>query len=94
MPPLPSYAHPAAWKTACIAPVLSGPVMSSVNDLRPVALSSLPGGPLSTGQFSERFHTQFAYRRNRSTDDAVLFVLENVCSHLEKSRQVSKTDAL
>ena len=27
---------------------------------------------------------QFAYRRNRSTDDAVLYVLENIYSHLEK----------
>ena len=28
---------------------------------------------------------QFAYRRNRSTDDAVLYVLENIYSHLEKA---------
>ena len=27
---------------------------------------------------------QFTYRRNRSTDDAVLYVLENIYSHLEK----------
>ena len=27
---------------------------------------------------------EFAYRRNRSTDDAVLYVLENIYSHLEK----------
>ena len=28
---------------------------------------------------------QFAYRRNRSTDDAVSYVLENTYSHLEKA---------
>ena len=28
---------------------------------------------------------QLAYRRNRSTDDAVLYVLENIYSHLEKA---------
>ena len=28
---------------------------------------------------------QFAYRKNRSTDDAVLYSLENIYSHLEKT---------
>ena len=34
---------------------------------------------------------QFAYRRNKSTDDAVLYVLENIYSHLEKNAGSSKT---
>ena len=33
---------------------------------------------------------QFAYRRNRSTDDAVLYVLENVYSHLEKAGNLAR----
>ena len=28
---------------------------------------------------------QFAYRRNRSTDDAILYVLENIYSYIEKA---------
>ena len=28
---------------------------------------------------------QFAYRKNRNTDDAVLYSLENIYSHLEKT---------
>ena len=31
---------PAAWKTACIVPIPKQPVISSMNDLRPVALTS------------------------------------------------------
>ncbi|WP_419641928.1 RNA-directed DNA polymerase, partial [Thiolapillus sp.] len=84
---------PAAWKTACIVPVPKRPVISSLNDLRPVALTS------AVMKVCERVvlckldslvkdytdPLQFAYRRNRSTDDAVLYVLENIYSHLEKA---------
>ena len=73
---------PAAWKTACIVPVPKRPVISSLNDLRPVALTS------AVMKVCERVVLckldslvkdyidllQFAYRRNRSTDDAVLYV--------------------
>ena len=31
---------------------------------------------------------QFAYRKNRSTDDAFLYSLENIYSHLEKKQEV------
>ena len=84
---------PAAWKTTCIVPVPKRPVISSLNDLRPVALTS------AVMKVCERVvlckldslvkdcidPVQFAYRKNRSTDDAVLYVLENICSHLEKA---------
>ena len=84
---------PAAWKTACTVPVPERPVISSLNDLRPVALTS------ALMKVCERVvlckldslvkdytdPLQFAYRRNGSTDDAVLYVLENICSHLEKA---------
>ena len=73
-------------------PVPKRPVISSLNDLRPVALIS------AVMKECERVvlckldslvkdyidPLQFAYRRNRSTDDAVLYVLENIYSHLEK----------
>ena len=31
---------------------------------------------------------QFAYRKNRSTDDVVLYSLENIYSQLEKKQEV------
>ena len=31
---------PTTWKTACIVPIPKRPVMSSMNDLRPVAFTS------------------------------------------------------
>ena len=84
---------PTTWKTACIVPIPIRPVISSMNDLPPVAFTSAVmkvcervalckseklvkdySGPL-----------QFAYRKKRSTDDAVLYNLENIYSHLEKT---------
>ena len=67
-------------------------VASSLNDLRRVAPTS------AVTKVCERVVVckldslvkdytdplQFAYRRNGSTDDAVLYVLENIYSHLEK----------
>ena len=93
---------PAAWKTACIVPVPKRPVISSLNDLRPVALTSV------VMKVCERVvlckldtlvkdcidPLQFACRRNGSTDDAVLCVLENVYSHFKKSWQFCETDIL
>ena len=93
---------PAAWKTACIVPAPKRPVISSLNDLRPVALTS------AVMKVCERVvlrkldslvkeyidPLQFAYRRNRSADDAVLYVSENIYSHLEKIRQFCTTDVL
>ena len=93
---------PAVWKTVFIVPVPKRPVISSLNDLRPVALTS------ALMKVCERVvlckldslvkdytdPLQFAYRRNGSTDDAVLYVIENIYSHLEKSRQFCTTDVL
>ena len=80
---------PAAWKTTCVVPVPKRPVISSLND-RPVALIS------AVMKVCERVvlckldslvtdyidPLQFVYRRNRSNDDAVLYVLENTYSVL------------
>ena len=84
---------PTTWKTACIVPIPKRPVISSMNDLRPVALIS------AVMKVCERVvlckleklikdyidPLQFAYRKNRNTDDAVLYSLENIYSHLEKT---------
>ena len=75
-------------------PILKRPVISSMNDLRPVALTS------AVMKVCERVvlckleklvkdyldPLQFAYRKNRSTDDAVLYSLENIYSHLEEKK--------
>ena len=34
---------------------------------------------------------QFAYRKNRKTDDAVLHLLENVCLHLENNYNIGSS---
>ena len=66
-------------------PVPKRPVISSLNDLRPVALTS------AVMKVCERVvlcklvslvkdyidPLQVAFKRNRSTDDAILFVIEN-----------------
>ena len=84
---------PTTWKTACIVPIPKRPVMLSMNDLRPVALTSAEMkvcehvvlSKLETLVKDYLDPLQFAYRKNRSTDDAVLYSLENIYSHLEKT---------
>jgi len=80
------------WKTSSIVPVPKKQPVKAMNNLRPVALTS------STKKAFERVilvhlqkhlvafmdYFQFAYRKNRSVDDAILHVLNNVYSHLEK----------
>ena len=69
-------------------PIPKRPVIPSMNDLRHIALTS------AVMKVYERVEKlvkeyidplQFAYRKNRSTDDAVLYSLENIYSHLEKT---------
>ena len=82
--------------------VPKGPLISSLNVLRPVALTSavmkvceqvvLRKLDSLVKEYIDPL--QFAYRRNRSADDAVLYVSENIYSHLEKSRQFCTTDVL
>ena len=97
-----THTVPTTWKTACIVPIPKRPVISSINDLRPVALTS------AVMKVCERVvlckletlvkdyidPLQFAYRKNRSTDDAVLYSFENIYSHLEKNRKYCKTYVL
>ena len=69
------------------------PVISSLNDLRPVALTPAVMKVCErvvlcklNGSVKDYIDPlQFAYRRNRSADDAVLYVMENIYSHLEKA---------
>jgi len=83
---------PSVWKNSVIRPVPKSCCLSELNDYRPVALTSIVmkcferivlKTILSQTQHSlDPF--QFAYRKNRSTDDATLTLLNNAYIHLEK----------
>ena len=87
---------PTTWKTACIVPIPKRPVISSMNDLRLVALTSTVMKVCERvvlcklGKLLKDYINplQFAYRKNRGTDDAVLYSLENIYSHLEKTGSI------
>ena len=82
---------PKAWKESIIVPVAKGNSANTLNDFRPVALTSLVmksferivkrlllfrvGGALDPGQF--------AYRACRGVEDAQITLLNLLYSHLE-----------
>ena len=85
---------PDIWKRSCIIPVPKKSVVSCMNDVRPVALTSIPMKccerivlnqilPLVT-PFLDPF--QFAYQQGRNTEDAILVALESIYNHLEKTK--------
>ena len=85
---------PAIFKYSIIVPVPKCSPISSLNDYRPVAITSnvmksferlvkrflLSSLPRSMDPF------QFAYKANRSVDDAVSLVIETVLHHLDKKK--------
>lgn len=84
---------PVIFKTSTIVPVPKKPKISSLNDFRPVALTPVAMKVL------ERFVLkylktvtdplmdphQFAYRANRSVEDAVALALHHVLQHLDST---------
>ena len=85
---------PAIWKKSCIIPVPKKPVISCMNDLRPIALTSVPMkvcerlvlNDLKVKVAPHLDPMQFAYQKNRNTEDAILTLLELLYSHLERTR--------
>ncbi|KAI4874708.1 hypothetical protein NFI96_008077, partial [Prochilodus magdalenae] len=82
---------PTIFKTATIVPVPKHSTASTLNDFRPVALTPIISKcferPVSSHVKSclpaaLDLH-QFAYRRNRSTEDAISAALHTVLSHLD-----------
>ncbi|KAI4891818.1 hypothetical protein NFI96_002199 [Prochilodus magdalenae] len=82
---------PTVFKTATIVPVPKHSTASTLNDFRPVALT-----PIISKCFERLVSShvksclpaaldlhQFAYRRNRSTEDAITAALHTVLSHLD-----------
>ncbi len=83
---------PFCFKTATIVPIPKTAKTTCLNDWRPVALT-----PIFSKCFEELIKThicsvlpasldplQFAYRSNRSTDDAIAFTLHTALSHLDR----------
>jgi hypothetical protein len=84
---------PSIWKTSCIVPVPKKSPVTAMNDLRPVALTSAVMKVLErlvlrhlqvlVSDFLDPL--QFAYRSKRNVEDAVLYVLNRMYSHLENA---------
>ncbi|KAK1783961.1 hypothetical protein P4O66_004638, partial [Electrophorus voltai] len=85
---------PSSFKRSTIVPVPKKPRASELNDYRPVALTSVvmkcfeklfrdfitSSLPVSMDPL------QFAYRHNRSTDDAIAHLLHTTLTHLDEGR--------
>ena len=77
-----------------LIPVPKKPVISCMNDLRPIALTSVPMkvcerlvlNDLKVKVAPHLDPMQFAYQQNRNTEDAIITLLELMYSHLERTR--------
>ena len=89
---------PVIWKTATIIPVPKHGKPTLNNDYRPVALTSVPFKCLEriilerllsqTGDKLDQY--QYAYRKNKSTEDCVLTLVENTICHLERPQTYAR----
>ena len=85
---------PATWKCSELIPVPKKERVCELNDLRPVALTSLVMKCMEKivlGKLRQWFNLvqdplQFAYREGRSVDDAILVFVDNIYKHLDKNR--------
>ncbi|TWW62292.1 putative RNA-directed DNA polymerase from transposon BS [Takifugu flavidus] len=81
---------PACLKTSTIVPVPKKPRITGLNDYRPVALTSVVMKSLERlilphlkSITTPLLDPQFAYRANRSVDDAVNLALHSILQHLD-----------
>ncbi len=85
---------PSSWLLSEIIPVPKSKTVKEMNDLRPVALTSVIMKCFERIILKEiklcftpsQDGLQFAYRSGRSVDDAISLFLDNVYSHLDKPR--------
>ena len=75
---------PDSWKAATICPVPKRSRPSTLNDYRPIALTSVLMKCLELKEDSKRELDpfQFAYRQNREVEDAVLTLIHKTHSHI------------
>ena len=89
---------PRCFKTSTVIPIPKKPKVTSLNDYRPVALTSVVMKVFErlvlrhlqsiTNDKLDPF--QFAYRANRSVDDAVALALHFVLQHLESPNRYAR----
>ena len=89
---------PACFKASIIVPVPKKAKVTTLNDYRPVALTSVVMKVFerlvmqflrkSTDTFSDPL--QFAYKSNRSVDDAVSLTLHKIVQHLDTPRSYAR----
>ncbi|KAK1788543.1 hypothetical protein P4O66_016974 [Electrophorus voltai] len=85
---------PSSFKRSTIVPVPKKPRPSDLNDYRPVALTSvvmkcfekLLRDFITSSLPASMDPLQFAYRHNRSTDDAIAHLLHTTLTHLDEGR--------
>ncbi|KAK1793671.1 hypothetical protein P4O66_012036 [Electrophorus voltai] len=84
---------PRTSSVVIIGPDLTSPRPSGLNDYRPVALRSvvkcfekLARDFITSSPPASMDPLQFAYRHNRSTDDAIAHLLHTTLTHLDKGR--------
>ena len=88
--PLRESLLPPIWKTSEIIPVPKKPQVKELNDLRPVALTSIVtkcleriiSKEIKKCSGSTQDPMQFPYREKRSVEDTILIFLQNVYKHL------------
>ena len=93
-----SIVIPKLWKTAEIIPVPMRSKIESMNDLRPVALTSAIMKvferfvlKLLLNEVKEQLDPlQFAYKAKRNVEDACLLFTNNILKHLEKNRNYAR----
>jgi len=86
---------PTGWKTAEIIPVPKKPKVSTLNDLRPVALTPIAMKCFEKNIFKHissclsplQDPCQFTYRAKRSVDDAILIFFNNIYKHIDIPKQ-------
>ncbi|KAK1798185.1 hypothetical protein P4O66_000677 [Electrophorus voltai] len=85
---------PSSFKRSTIVPIPKKPRPSDLNDYRPVALTSvvmkcferLVRDFITSSLPASMDPPQFAYRHNRSTDDAITHLLHTTLTHLDEGR--------
>ncbi|XP_033113622.1 uncharacterized protein LOC117114163 [Anneissia japonica] len=90
-----NHTFPDLWKLSCIIPVPKKPKITCMNDLRPVALTSVVMKTLERlilrimEPYVEKVldPLKFAYRSSRSTSDAILHKLHSLYSHLDNTNK-------
>ena len=89
---------PNVWKKAEIVPVPKKSKVESMNDLRPVALTSVAMKLFEKLVLKLLLHEvkghldpyQFAYKEGRNVEDACIILINNILKHLEEKRTYAR----